>query len=269
MKVNPYLQFKDLALGLATAGFVTLRMDKPSTVLGLKMLVTKSCTLQDEYITPLTAALKWLSNHESVDPSKIFILGSSLGGTVAPWLAKASPVPIAGIISCAGASISLAKTLIRQMKYHETYAPHANPEDAEKLYRQFEEIQRVLDAGGLKKGEKDPTKELAIPIPLTYLRDCHTHDPVKAASTLDMPMLFVQGRRDWQVGMEDFVKWQTGLGGSKAIEKAEWKVYDDIGHLLTVVDEEKKGAFQYDEPANVKQDVITDIVDFLRRSSGL
>lgn len=257
--------FKDLAYGLATAGSVTLRMDKPLPVITIKQVLLKTCTVQDEYITPLSAALKYLAAHPAVDPAQIFLLGGSLGGMVAPRLCQASPVPIAGIVSCAGASLPLAKTMATQLEYLQRHFPRPNQEDHDKEVAQWEAIQRCVETGGLQRGQQDPTKDLPIPLPLSYLQDLYDNDPVEAAKTLDVPMLFVQGKRDWQVGMEHFLRWQTGLEGSKAIEKAEWKVYDDVGHVMSAVDGEKYGTFQYSEPANVKKEVVEDIIDFVRR----
>ena len=260
--------FKDLAYGLATAGFVTLRMEKPGVAVALKQVVTKTVTIEDEYITPLCAALKYLAAHPAVDPGQIFLLGGSLGGMVAPRLCQASPVPLAGIVSCAGTSIPLCQTMISQLTYLHEHFPRPKQEDFDKEIEQNEAILRCLEKGGPKSGEPDPTKDLPIPIPLSYLKDLYDHDPVTVAAKLDVPMLFVQGKRDWQVGMQDFVRWQTGLEGSKAIEKAEWKVYDDVGHVLTVVDEKQHGTFQYDGPAHVKDELVKDVIDFMRRTGG-
>lgn len=256
--------FKDLAYGLATAGFVTLRMEKPVVVIALKQLVTGTCTIQDEYITPLIAALRYLAAHPAVDPSKIFLLGGSLGGMVAPRLCQASPVPIAGIVSCAGASIPLCKTMVSQLTYLNKHFPRPKQEDFDKEIETNEEIMRCLEAGGPKPSEPDPTKNLPFPLPLGYLKDLYDNDAVATAAKLEVPMLFVQGKRDWQVSMQDFVRWQAGLEGSKTIEKAEWKVYDDVGHTLTVVDEAQHGNFQYG-PANVKAELVKDVMDFLSR----
>lgn len=257
--------FKDLAYGLASAGFVTLRMEKPGAVVAWKQMVTKTCTIEDEYITPLSAALKYLAAHPAVDPARIFLLGHSLGGLVAPRLCQASPVPITGLVSCAGASIPLCQTMISQLTYLNEHFPRPTQEYFEKEIEQNEAILRCLERGGPKRGEPDPTKDLPVPVPLPYLKDMYDHDSVAVAAKLDVPMLFIQGKRDWQVGMQEFVKWQTGLEGSKAIDKAEWKIYDDIGHTLTVVDEKKHGTFQYDEPAHVKDELVKDVIDFMKR----
>jgi hypothetical protein len=43
------------------------------------------------------------------------------------------------------------------------------------------------------------------------------YDPVAVARGLSIPILFLQGERDFQVTMEDFDLWKKGLAGAKNI----------------------------------------------------
>ena len=258
--------FKDLSHGLATAGFVTLRMDKPGAIMVFRQMVTKNITLTDEYIVPLSAALKYLASHPSVDPENIFLLGGSLGGMVAPRLAKASPVPIKGIISCAGASLPIDQALVAQLRLLNEHFPRSDQSVHEKEVKQFDELRRVIESGGPKNGETDPTKDLPFPLPLTYLKDQYENDPVEVAKGLETSMLFLHGKRDWQVGMDQYERWHQGLSSSQAGHV--FKLYDDVGHTMTPVDGGKFGTWQYAEPAHVKEELLNDIVDFIRNQSG-
>lgn len=76
--------FKDIACGLASAGYAVLRMDKPLAYIALKQFALKSLTLEDEYVTHHIAALKYLAYHPNIASDKIFVLGASLGGRVGP-----------------------------------------------------------------------------------------------------------------------------------------------------------------------------------------
>jgi uncharacterized protein len=260
--------FKDLACGLATAGFVTMRVDKPFAPLVFKQLVTKTLTMHDEYITPLIAALRYLNIHPAVDPSRIFLLGHSQGGCIAPRLARDSPVPITGFVSLAGVTVPLMRAFEKQGRYLHDHFPRASQEEAEKEFQRYVDVQAVVDAGGLKPGQKDPTKDLPVPLGLEYLLDGKRNHPVEIARGLDMPMLIIQGERDWQVDMESYEGWKKGLEGSEAMKNVQWKVYDDVGHMLTVVDANKRGAFQYAEFANVKEELVEDVIAFLRQGSS-
>ncbi len=49
--------------------------------------------------------------------------------------------------------------------------------------------------------------------PIYYL-DLQGYDPVATAAELTVPMLFIQGERDYQVTVaDDLALWQAGLGG--------------------------------------------------------
>ena len=257
--------FRDIAHGLSSNGIITLRMDKPVSIVYLKQLVTKNLTLEDEYIQPGIAALRYLSTHPSVDPSQISILGHSLGGCVAPRLCKASPIPIAGIISCASSTSKLAHTISRQMNYLHSKFPRADPAQRSKEIEQYDAVARCIDAGGPQKGQADPTKALAIPIPLSYLLDVAKNDPIEIARTLDVPMLFVQGKEDWQVTVEhEYMAWQTGMEGAVAESKMLWNLYEGVGHMLGVVAEGKHGNFMYDERYSVSEEIVRDVVGFVK-----
>ncbi|HEX5406134.1 MAG TPA: alpha/beta hydrolase, partial [Pseudonocardiaceae bacterium] len=92
--------FKDLAWGLASRGIVVLRFDKVTLAHG-RELTDPAFTLADEYLPDAKAAVRLLAEHPAVDASRIFVLGHSLGGTVAPRVAVAEPT-VAGLVIMAG-----------------------------------------------------------------------------------------------------------------------------------------------------------------------
>jgi photosystem II stability/assembly factor-like uncharacterized protein/pimeloyl-ACP methyl ester carboxylesterase len=75
---------------MAEAGFVTMRVDKP----GVGDSEGPPCSeidLETE-LAGYAAALKQLSEMPGVDPTRIYLFGHSMGGVLAPYLAKAVPV---------------------------------------------------------------------------------------------------------------------------------------------------------------------------------
>ena len=236
-----------------------LRPDKPAPVLLFKQLVTKTVTMQDEYIPHNVAALKDLASHSEVHPEMIFVVGASLGGRVAPRICAASSVPIAGMISLAGASRPLIDEMLDQFEYLQEHLPKA-----EDMYRRervaAEEVKTLVEQGkGLSKGKNAP-KDFTFPISMSYFIDDYENDAVEIARGLDLPMLFMQGAKDWQVPPEDLEKWKAGLGGSKAKPRVVFRLYDDVGHLFTAFKNDMKGPHQYDEPGHVSGSIIKDIV---------
>jgi hypothetical protein len=49
-------------------------------------------------------------------------------------------------------------------------------------------------------------------MPAPYWLDTRAYDPVAVAATLDLPMLFMQGERDYQLTIDgDLAGWRVGL----------------------------------------------------------
>ena len=244
-----------------------LRPDKPLPVLLFKHFVTKTITMHDEYIPHHVAALKYLARHPEVDPKKLFVVGASLGGRMAPRICAASQVPIAGMISLAGASRPLVDEFIDQLRYLQKHLP--KPDEAFKRETvAAEEVKILVEQGkGLSKG-KYPPKDFTFPVSMSYFTDDYESKPVEVASGLELPMLFMQGAKDWQVPPQDLDRWKEGLKGSRAEGRASFRLYDDIGHLFIAFKNEEKGAFQYDEPGHVAEPIIIDIVQWIEQVVG-
>ena len=50
-----------------------------------------------------------------------------------------------------------------------------------------------------------------------YWADLNAYDPVAAAATLTIPMLILQGERDYQVTVEDFNRFQLALSAHQNV----------------------------------------------------
>jgi hypothetical protein len=87
---------------------------------------------------------------------------------------------------------------------------------------------------------------------------------VAAANRLAMPMLFLQGERDFQVNMKDFGIWKAELGSRK---NAAFHSYPLLNHLF-IGGEGKSSPVEYRTPGNVDGAVISDIAAFLTASKN-
>ena len=52
---------------------------------------------------------------------------------------------------------------------------------------------------------------MLLDIPRSYWDLANAYKPVEVAAKLTLPMLILQGERDYQVTMEDFGLWRFGL----------------------------------------------------------
>jgi len=93
--------FAHMLRAVATgSGMVVMRVEKP----GLGDSQGPDCSkggLDDELAAP-RAGLRALRSMPQVDPSRIFIMGGSIGGGLAPIIAAAEPQGVAGIVAVSG-----------------------------------------------------------------------------------------------------------------------------------------------------------------------
>jgi len=250
--------FKDLAWGLATKGIAVLRYEKRTKQYATEILSTmKDFTVNEETINDALAGVNLLRKTEEIDPTKIFILGHSLGAMLAPRIA-AQDRGIAGLILLAGCAKSLyVEKLLKQTEYLVSLDGKIDEAEA----KQLEEIK-----GQLKKIRELDIREneTVLGASRAYWADLMAYDPVKTARELNLPMLILQGGRDYQVTMEDFRGWEEGLAGQ---DRVYFKFYPDLNHLF-ISGTGKSTPAEYREPGNVAQVVIEDIVEWVKSQSN-
>jgi fermentation-respiration switch protein FrsA (DUF1100 family) len=98
-------------------------------------------------------------------------------------------------------------------------------------------------------------------LPAAYFLDLKSYDPVAEARRLAIPMLFLQGERDFQVTMEDFGLWKKGLAGAKNIT---FQSYAALNGLFISGDGPASPA-EYGKGGNVAPAVIDDIAGWVAK----
>ena len=98
-------------------------------------------------------------------------------------------------------------------------------------------------------------------LPAAYWVDLKGYDPAAAAKSLGIPMLILQGERDYQVTMTDFGRWKSAVSGAKNVVM---KSYPSLNHLF-VTGEGKSLPAEYNKPGHVAPAVIEDIAAFIRK----
>ena len=199
--------FKDLAWGLASRGVAVLRFDKVTFAHSAEVKSATGFTVADEYVPHALAAVELLRQHRGVDPSRIFLLGHSLGGTVAPRVAAREP-SLAGLAILAGGAEPMQWSIVRQVRYLASLDPDtaAVPEHAVEA---LAEQARLVDSPELS--ESTPAEQLPLRHPRPLLARPSRHSPVAVAASLDCPIFLLQGGRDYQVTVEDDLeRWKAG-----------------------------------------------------------
>jgi uncharacterized protein len=216
--------FRDLAWGLASRGIAVLRADKVTLTHGRSLPPT--LTLAEEYLPHAQAALALLRKRTEIDAQHLVVAGHSLGGTVAPRVAAADGA-VAGLIMLAAGAQPMHHAAVRQFRY----LAGLGTADAAGLAATADAMAVLadhVDDPGLTVDT--PPSELPWGVPASYWLDVRDYDPVAAAASLTVPMLFIQGGRDYQVTVaDDLALWRAGLPGR---EDVIFSVFEPGNHLL-------------------------------------
>jgi dienelactone hydrolase len=247
---------KDLAWGLASRGIAVVRFDK-ITYAHPDVAQPLSFTIADEYVPCAVAAIDVLRQHPDVDTKRIFLLGHSLGGTVAPLVATAERT-VAGLVILAGGAQPLHWAIVRQVRYLASLNPAtaaASDSTIEALIKQA----TLVDGPELTAAT--PAEELPLGVPAPYWLDLRDYKPAEAAAMLDKPMLILQGGRDYQVTVaEDLAKWQACLADRSDVTI---NVYPPLNHMFCAGTGPPNPS-EYEPTQHVDPTVVADIALWLR-----
>ncbi len=246
--------FRDLALGLASLGVAVLRYDKRTMVHASRLGDVADFTVREETIDDALAAVAFLQSHSQVDGERVFVLGHSLGGTVAPRIGSAAP-GIAGLIIMAGAVRPLEDLILEQT----TYLIELDGEISEAERVRHEQIAQEVALVRALSDNQDDSVQRVLGAPAAYWLDLRSHPPAATAAELDIPMLILQGERDYQVTMADYAGWRQALAGRPNVVFVS---YPELNHLF-IAGEGASGPEEYQRPGNVSQQVVRDIASWI------
>jgi dienelactone hydrolase len=254
--IGPNKPFADLAAGLASRGVAVLRYDKRTHVYGARMAALAAMTVKEETIDDALAAVALLGAHARIDPTRIFVLGHSLGGMLVPRIAAADP-KLAGVIVMAGAARPLEDAIVEQTKYiangDGTVTP-AEQQQIDAMTTLAAEIRAVTPADAAA-GKR------IMNAPASYWLDLRGYDAPAAAKALTQPMLILQGERDYQVTMDEFARWKAALAGRSNVT---FHSYPALNHLFEPGTGRSLPA-EYERPSHVAEQVVVDIAAWIAR----
>tara|TARA_E500000305_G_scaffold52786_3_gene41885 strand:+ start:271066 stop:272373 length:1308 start_codon:yes stop_codon:yes gene_type:complete len=253
---GPNQPFRDLAEGLASQGIAVLRYEKRTKHHRLKMvLLSGSLTVREESVEDAVSAVRFLQAHERIDGNRVFVLGHSLGGYLLPQIG-AEEQGIAGLISLAGSARPLEEIVLEQMKYLSAL----NGEAAEESQQKLQDLEKqVAMVKSLDLKPETPAGQLPLGIPASYWLALRDYDAAERAKTLQMPLLILQGQRDYQVTMDDFARWKQALGNRKDVRFIS---YPKLNHLF-MAGEGPGTPAEYMIPGNVAEEVVRDIAAWI------
>ena len=260
-KVGKLTPFKDLAEGLAKHGIASVRYDKRSFAHAIKLLKDKSFTLtvKEETIEDAVLTTELLKRDSRIDPERVFIIGHSMGGMLAPRI-DAEGGNYRGLILLAGTPRKLEEVLIEQSE--EALAQMSAL--LQKLAgKQIKKMAAMFDGLYELSDEEAKTKKAGGGTTLYYFKEMGEHDVAGYLKNTRKPMLVMQGEKDFQVKVDkDFALYQELLKGR---DEVTFKLYEGLNHAFVpsvgaCIAQAKK---EYAVEQHIGEDVIADIANWI------
>jgi uncharacterized protein len=252
--IGPNKPFKDLAWGLASRGVAVYRYTKRTQKYGAKSTADPAkLTVNDETIDDARAAVALLSQQKDVDPKQIFVLGHSLGAYLAPRIASGDAL-VAGIVIMAGNTKPLQRIVIDQLHY---LTNNGESTEGATQIAAADKAAAQIESPDLKPG--DSVAFLGATTYGAYWLDLRNYNPIKTAEKLKVPILILQGARDYQVTPANFSDWQSALAHRSNVTA---KFFPDANHLF-ISGSGPGSPSEYDKPGHVSADVIDAIATWV------
>ena len=251
--IKPY---RDLAWGLAQRGVAVLRYDKRTKVAPM-WFMGKTFTVWDESVQDALAALTLLRQQPEVQAARTYLIGHSLGGMLAPRIAKADG-KLAGVILMAGAT--RAKT-VDQVERQLAYIQSVSGADSGVVKAQRVQLEPLLARIRALTPADSTNPQILLGAPARYYLDLDSYDPAAAMRELTTPLLVLQGLRDYQVTADQLDDWLEALGPRSELTV---KRYEGLNHLF-LRGEGPPSPADYRKPGNVDPEVISDIAEWIAK----
>jgi len=251
--IGPNKPFLDIARGLAAQGIAVLRYEK-RTKARPQDFASGVFGVDEETTNDAVQAVATLRGIDGIDPRRVFVLGHSQGGMMAPRIAAVSG-HVAGLVLLAAPARSLLDIVIEQNR-RLAVLDDGKTSDTERdaITALIQQVRVTRDAA------TDPATKTVMGLPAGYWRSTDSVDPVAKAGTVALPMLVLQGARDIQVVDADWQAWRGAFHGNP---KVTFKLYDTLNHLA-MPGEGDGNLDEYQQPNHVDPTLIDDVASWIK-----
>ena len=260
-KVGKLTPFKDLAQGLARHGIASVRYDKRSFAHGFKMLRDKDLevTVKTETIDDAILATELLKKDPRINSEKIFIIGHSMGGMLAPRI-DAEGGNFRGLIIMAGSPRKLEEIILDQneaaLRSTKGFVNWIVKKQVAKFAAMFDGMYELSDAEAKKKKMGGGTT-------LYYFKEMGEHPTSGYLLATVKPILIMQGEKDFQATAEkDFAAYKQLLAGRSNVT---FRLYENLSHAFvpSVYGDIMKAKQEYNVEQHISGEVIADIANWI------
>ena len=218
-------------------------------------------TVKQETIEDALLATEILRNDPRIDSARIFIIGHSMGGMLAPRI-DAEGGNYRGIILMAGTARKLEEVMMEQMEEAFSNATGLMKKIGQK---QIDKFANLFGSLSYLSDEEAKKQKLGNGVTLYYFKEMSHHATTDYLMALQKPVLVMQGEKDFQVlADKDFRAYQNLL---KANRNATFKLYENLNHAFvpSVYGSIAKVKQEYAVEQHIGQEVIADIGRWINR----
>ena len=256
--------FDKLAKGLAEQGIATLRYSKRNYSYP-EIMQEKDYSINEEYVEDVIAASKLLARQEGID--KVYILGHSQGGMLAPELADRG-AEVDGMILFAGTPRNLLDIGDDQQADMVAYYEGLGMTD---IVNEYKELQKTWKAErealeGMTAGQ---AKEAGTVYGYNayYIYTLNQINGIETIKKLEMPTFIMQGSNDRQVYADkDYAIYKNELSGEDYVSM---KLYDGLSHIFTPSSAKNilEAFNEYNMQADMPDAVFDDIASWIEEQA--
>jgi hypothetical protein len=252
--LGPNRPFRDLAGGLACRGIAVLRYPKRTFAYADKLHNAAGITVREEVLDDALAAIDFLRRQSGFDKSRVYLLGHSMGGTLAPHIAREDG-RLAGVILMAGTPRPPFDLVLDQLEYIASL-PGPEQEENKRLLEETRSVIAKARAGSAPAGAK------LLGAPLSYWEELgrYASESLKILPELKCRVLVIGGGRDYQITRADYQLYEKAL---KDRPNATLRWYEDMNHLF-FRGKGKATPQEYAKPGNVDEQVIKDLAEWIK-----
>jgi len=253
--------FRDIAEHLSSNGIAVIRYNKRTLTHGIRIAGMRGLTVWEETIEDVLLAADLLRADPRIDNNRIYILGHSLGGMLAPRIHEAGG-NFAGLILFAGSPRFLFDISRDQVNaLIEATEDEAERAEIVELRRQLEEeFEKILTLSD------DEVKDIVFTHMGNmgyYWKDLYKNPIPEALERISVPFLVMQPDDDVQVLTDiDFAMYQRLLAGRTNVT---FKLYPGLNHLFMPSTGRDISDImeEYKIKSRVDQQVLKDLVEWI------
>ena len=247
--------FLDIALDLVQKGIAVLIYDKRTYVYQFNNPFSMdSMDYKTETVEDAVAAFNFIKKQSGVDTNSIFIAGHSQGALCAPLIAKGCK-NLTGLILLAAPARSLLEILPEQLDYIASLKKNISETEEANFTALKWQVKNAL------KPDLNLKSKVSLPFntkPNYWLFD-RNYKVLDEAKKLSLPMLLLQGGRDYNVVKKDYDLW---LGAMSDKPNFKSVFYDDLDHLFFVGEGMAKPE-DISKPNHVSQKITEKMAEFV------